>query len=306
MIGVGLLVTAVLVAAVCLRPGQEPGQTDDPDQQQTLTNPNETTAPEPEQTEPTQEPTSPQTAPTATEPSPTELGTDIPPEPTEPSEPSVTEPQVTQPEPTEPSPTEPMTEPITEPMTEPVTQPIESPLVCKQYAVFSGAFVEDGSDEPVENVAAVLITNTSDRYLDLDQLTYQLDGQEALFRVTGLPAGASAWVLEASKRTARDDSLFILQNVKTSFRDDARSSLEGLSIMASGNTLKVTNNRETTLRNVTLYYKARNTDGNYLGGITYMVTLGDLLPGQSAEKLSRHFLEGRTDIVRIGYQEDAA
>lgn len=109
--------------------------------------------------------------------------------------------------------------------------------------------------------------------------------------------------MEASRKTAGADSVFTQPEVITSFRKDAQAAPEGLTVASAGTTLKVTNNRDTTLRNVTVYYKVRHSDGNYFGGITYMAAFGDLEPGQSAEKLAGHFKEGITDIVRIGYQE---
>lgn len=289
VIGVLALVTVILVLAVCLRSCGSP-QTPDggsnteqtqPDMgQATPDSPDQPDSPAPDETQPT-----PPVDPTA-DPGgdTTQPGEDDPPPETD---------GTGQTEPTKDN----------EPVIPSVTVPPQELLECEQYAVFSGAFVEDGSDEPVQNVAAILVTNGSDQYLDLGKLTYQLDGEEATFMVTGLPPGASAWVMEASRRTATNDSVFTQTDCTTSFRENAVNELEGLSIQSGGTMLKVTNNRDKALQNVTLYYKVLHNDGNYFGGITYMVAFGDLEPGQSAEKLAGHFKEGWTDIVRIGYQE---
>jgi hypothetical protein len=190
-----------------------------------------------------------------------------------------------------------------QPITQP-TVPPEQQLVCESYSLFSGAFVEDGSDEPVQNVAALLVTNGSEQYLDLAQMIYDIDGRKAVFMVTGLPAGGSAWVLESTRMTASANSQFTHKNTVTSFRTEAESWIEGIDLSFNGTMLKATNNTAQTFKSLTVYYKAIHTDGNFFGGITYMTTFGDLEPGQSAEKLAGHYQPDNTQIVRIGYQED--
>ena len=183
------------------------------------------------------------------------------------------------------------------------TAPPEQQLICADYGLFSGAFVEDGTDHPVDNVAALLVTNGSDQYLDLAKLTYELDGEEAVFMVTGLPAGTSAWVLESTGKTASADTDFEHVDTITSFRKGAVNTLEGVDLEFNGTMLKATNTTDKTFRSLTIYYKVLHEDGNYMGGITYMVNFGDLEPGQAAEKIAGHFKPEKTQIVRIGYQE---
>lgn len=286
----GILVLAVLIAALCLRSCQDtqgpeappdwidelPATDDEPvtDPVGSQPVPGEDTASDPQgsNTDPAGVPDTPgESAPRPTQPAQNQGGSSAP------------------------------QRPVTTP---PVTTPKEEKLSVDSFAAFNGAYVEDGSDEPVQNVAAILVTNKSEEYLDIAELTCLLDGKKATFTATGLPAGTSAWVMEDDRQTARADSTLVLQDTLTSFRADAVSSLEGLQIQHGGSLLKVTNNREKALRNVTVYYKVLHSDGNYFGGITYMVTFADLEPGQSAEKIAGHFKDGWTQIVRIGFQED--
>lgn len=184
-----------------------------------------------------------------------------------------------------------------------MTVPPEQLLICEDIGLFNGTFVEDGTDEPVQNVAALLVTNGSEQYLDLAKLTYEIDGQEAIFMVTGLPAGGTAWVLENSRLTASSESEFRHKNTITSFRDSAVNTLEGVDLEFNGTMLKATNTTDKTFQALTVYYKVLHDDGNYLGGIAYMVNFGDLEPGQSVEKIAGHFRPDKTHIVRIGYLE---
>lgn len=175
-------------------------------------------------------------------------------------------------------------------------------IVCKEFARFSGQYVEDGRDEPVENVAAILVTNTSDSFLDLATLTYTIDGKTATFVVTGLPAGRSAWVMENSRMTIGADASFTFVDCVSAFRDNAVTSTRNLTIRSNGNMLTAINNTGTTLKNVAVYYKVVHTDGNYFGGITYMVSFDTLAPGEALETLAGHYQDGSTEIVRISWQ----
>ena len=232
------------------------------------------------------------------------------------TEPTATVPA--QPDPTEPTPTEP---PATlpgdnstpggsgappksdhdEPLSEPAHRPSEAILTYDSFSLYSGQYVEDGRDELVTNVAAILVTNRSGKFLDLATLTFDIDGREALFRVTGLPAGRSAWVLEANRMTATNSSTFTFVDMATGFRDNVISSSDKLSITCVGNMLTATNVSGDKLENVFVYYRVLHSDGNYLGGITYVIDFGTLEPGASIEKLAGHFSAEDARIVRIGW-----
>ncbi len=178
-------------------------------------------------------------------------------------------------------------------------------LECNGYSLYKGKFVEDGSDEEVEDVAAILITNRSGKFLDLATLTYDIDGETAVFVVTGLPNGQSAWVLESERKTARADSVFTCTDVVPGYRSDAVASIDGLQISKGVGLITATNNSDAVMKDVFVLYKVVNTDGNYLGGITYKINIGDLEPGQTVEKLSAHFSPD-AKIVRIAQNTESS
>lgn len=176
-------------------------------------------------------------------------------------------------------------------------------LSCDSVAVYSGAFLENGSDEPVENVASMLITNHSGRFLEYAKLTYEIDGRTAFFVVTGLHDGQSAWVLESTGMSVNAESRYVYVDAVTSYLEHVVRSAEELEITYVRNMLKVTNIADRTLENVTVYYKVVDEDSHYFGGITYVVNFGSLAPGDSVEKIAGHYQENRTVIVRVGWQE---
>lgn len=173
-------------------------------------------------------------------------------------------------------------------------------ITCDEYSLFSGQFVEDGKDDLVSNVATILVTNNSDQFLDLATIMYLIDGKTATFVVTGLPAGRSAWVLESSKLTATASSTFTYVDKTTSFRENVSATSDKVTITADGNMLTATNNSDETLEGVFIYYRSVHTDGNFLGGITYLVDFGTLEPGAAVEKMGGHYSED-SEIIRIGW-----
>lgn len=176
-------------------------------------------------------------------------------------------------------------------------------LSCDDVAAYSGAYVEDGSDEPVENVAAILITNRSGQYLTLARLTYQLDGETALFEVTDLPAGKSAWILEKNRRKATDKSKYVYKEAVTSFADHITRTPKELKVEYGENMLRVTNTSDQTLNHVIVHYKGIHKDGHYLGGITYKLDFGTLGPGDSVEKIAGHYDDDYTELLRVEFEE---
>lgn len=186
---------------------------------------------------------------------------------------------------------------------EPTEEIASGDITCDEFGIFSGQFVEDGRDELVENVAAVLVTNRTDRFLDFATLSFDIDGQTATFILSGLPAGRSAWVMEATRMTATGSSVFTYQNCVNSFRDDVTASTDKVAISSDGNMLTAVNNTSETLEDVFVYYRTLHTDGNFLGGITYRADFGTLEPGASVETMAGHFNKETSEIVRVGWQE---
>ena len=172
-----------------------------------------------------------------------------------------------------------------------------------EFSRFSGQFVEDGRDELVENVAAMLVTNETNRYLDLATLVYEIDGKTATFVATGLHPGKSAWVMEESKMKISANAEFVYKSCTTSFKDNVTTTTDEVSLTCIGNMLTATNNTEEKLESVYAYYKVKHSDGNYFGGITYLADFGDLEPGTSVEVLAGHFSLEDAEIVRIGWKD---
>lgn len=314
-LSIGVAVILLLVLLIVLIPGGEPEENSPPTESGTVAETNRPKTTE-EMTEMTEEKVSPTeetvieetesisteietetSSQEATEEMTTEVSTEVVTEAVtaEPTEPYIppTVPTYTGPAPTAPPPTE-----------SEILEPVDTnPVTCEQFARYSGQFVEDGRDELVENVAAILVTNHSGQFIDLCTLEYEVDGKTATFVITGLPAGRSAWIIESSRMVVSDDAEFRYVNNVSALKSEVISSTNKVTITADGNMLTAVNNTSEKLEGVYIYYKTLHTDGNFLGGITYLVDFGDLEPGTPVEKLAGHYAEGTTEIVRIGWKD---
>lgn len=176
-------------------------------------------------------------------------------------------------------------------------------ITCDETAIFSGQFVENGKDELVENVAAIKVTNHSEQYLELAVLIYEINGQTATFVVTGLPAGKTVWVLEKTGMRIDSNSEFSYQSSTTSFKEHVAAASDLIEVTSDGNMLTAENKSGKEMENIVVYYKVLHDDGNFLGGITYVVDFGNVKAGESKKTMAGHYMEGKSEIVRIDWQE---
>ena len=174
-------------------------------------------------------------------------------------------------------------------------------LVCMEISRFSGGFVEDGTGAPVTDVAAILVSNNTGKFLELATVTYKVGDRTATFKITGLPAGEQAWVLEQNKMQISEGDELIFDECMSSYQSNPVRTPEDLEVTRQGNSVTVRNTTDKTLKNVCIYYKNRMSDGVFLGGISYLINCGDLDAGASVQKSVAHFGD-ESEIVRFSYQ----
>lgn len=177
-------------------------------------------------------------------------------------------------------------------------------LYSLEICSYSGQFMEDNTFEEVENVAAMKLENRSMEFLDLATITYDLgDGKEAVFEVKGLPAGETVLVLEKNRLPLTGNETFTgYPEVEASFNKSAITSTSDISVTEKDGVLTVSNLTRGTLENVTIYYKLTDSEGNFLGGIAYVSSVGTLKPQESKEKEAPLFAQN-AKIVKYSYQK---
>lgn len=162
-------------------------------------------------------------------------------------------------------------------------------IAIRSVGMYTGVFIEDGSDEVVSNVAALLVVNLSDEMLQIAIIEFEVaEGETATFQVTNLPSGCATLVMEQNAREYSSDDDYSFAEVSTGFITQELYS-DIFSISGEDGTLYLTNNSDETYDVVYVYYKYVQTGGLYLGGITYRTPFEDVEPGETVEALAAHY-----------------
>lgn len=175
-------------------------------------------------------------------------------------------------------------------------------LVISDVGSYTGAYMEDGSDEVVSGVLMIVVTNEADHPLQYAKVTMQAGEETAVFSLSTLPVGASAVVLEAS-RLGYDRSVeYAGAAVEQAAWFDGPLGLceDRLQLQQLDGALNVTNISGDDLEgDIIIYYKNSSEDMFY-GGITYRIRLSGGLPaGAARQVMADHFSEGGSTIVFV-------
>lgn len=182
---------------------------------------------------------------------------------------------------------------------------ISGRLEFSYYGSFTGEFVEDGTDEYVQNVAIIFVTNISESYLEYAVITFDIDGQVAAFTATGLAPGESVWVLEQNRLKVEKGAEFKYVDDVSSFKKYMSPAETGVKVTLGEGQLKARNTTGKDLNDVYVYYKQVHTDGNFLGGITYRVNIGNMKAGEEIDCVAMHSSPKNSKVVSVTYREEA-
>lgn len=176
----------------------------------------------------------------------------------------------------------------------------DSNLTVESIGRYSGSFLEDGSDEPTANVAAMLITNHSDQMLQIAQIDFQVnDTETASFKVTNLPAGTSTLVLESNKREFKEEDSYTYGNAATGYMEQPTLEEDKFDIEVEKGKITLKNKTNETYAKVYVYYKYVQLGGAYLGGITYRTPFEDVKGGAEVEAVAGHFNPESSKIMAV-------
>ena len=189
----------------------------------------------------------------------------------------------------------------TEPAPTPKGTVLSDPnLTAEVIAKYAGSFVEDGTNTATADVTAMVITNNSDQMLQIGVVEFQVNGSEtAEFTVTNLPAGASALVMENSRRTFHSGDDFSYGKVASSYIDMPSLESDKFDILEGDGKLTLVNKTGESYGKVYVYYKYVQLGGAYLGGITYRVPFENVPANGQVESLAGHFRPDGSKIVGV-------
>lgn len=173
-----------------------------------------------------------------------------------------------------------------------------SGLVAEYMCAYDGLYLEDGSNDRVKGVAALMVYNAGERDISSAMVTVEQKGEKLHFFLTWLPAGSRALVLEYGRATYEAEQVTgcSVMGVRwEAFYADGITVEEG-----EHGQLLVINKGGQTARNIRLRYKLYDVGENYyLGGITYCVYAESLLSGESRDIAALWYSVEHTRVVAI-------
>ena len=168
---------------------------------------------------------------------------------------------------------------------------------------YTGMYMEDGTNEVVSGVMMIILENTSNRDLQLAQISMEYDDFTAEFEVTNLPAGEKLVALERNRHSAVTQEPKTVETKNVIFFDEPMDiRAETLEISGSDGLMTVKNiSGEDITKNFYIYYKNSATDLLY-GGITYRVLIeGGVAAGETAQVFTGHYAPESSRIMSVDF-----
>lgn len=180
---------------------------------------------------------------------------------------------------------------------------IDANIKILEIGSYTGAYMEDASDEPVENILRITVKNMGNEPLQYSKFRLVSENEdEALFEMTTLMPGETIMVLEANRKTydesveytvVRSENLAYFQYEPVLQEDKLQ-----IQPLDGGFNIKNISGEDITGK-IVIYFKDYG-DGQYLGGITYSGTIQNgLEAGEIRQIMSGNFTATGTKVVFI-------
>lgn len=173
-------------------------------------------------------------------------------------------------------------------------------LVAQKLIAYDGAYLEDGLEENVVDIAALVLENTGTTGIEYAQIVLMQGGRELYFDATYIPPKSTVLLLEDNKQPYSDAPATACRcrTVIPGVFDRAERSV---SVKETGMcTLEVTNLTEQEMDCVRVYYKLHEGEKDlYVGGITYSTVIPNLLPGETRAITPYRYASGYAQVVAV-------
>lgn len=165
---------------------------------------------------------------------------------------------------------------------------------------YTGAYMEDGSDEILTGILMIVLKNEGEAALQLARISLVYADFTANFEVTNLPAGESVVLLEKNRHPYVSDRYLRATTENVVFFQEPMSLQEDkVKITGSKGFLEVENLTDETMGEIYIYYKNSAADLLY-GGITYRARVDSgLKGGRKTTVLTNHFNPKTCTILNV-------
>ena len=203
---------------------------------------------------------------------------------------------------------QPSTEPSTTLTTAPppglteVGQSLGYGLEITDIGGYTGAYMEDGSDEVVSGVLMIVVANNGEEAIQYAELYIPAGDQTAFFRISTLLPGEKVVLLDMNRLAYTGQEDCAAAELKNVARFSEMPSLQEdkITVQTLDGAMNITNvSGEDITGDIVIYYKNCSED-LYYGGITYMVRIsGGLQAGEIRQIMASHYNTGNSRVVFV-------
>lgn len=183
---------------------------------------------------------------------------------------------------------------------------MEHNLVITDIGNYTGKYVEDGSNEKVENIFSITVKNKGEKTLQYAEVTLNAESEKALFQVSTLKPGQSVLILESEKKQYLEEIVFKkteLQHV-VFFEEEPDCKEDEFMIQPLDGGFNIKNVTGKDINGEIIIYYKNKKDNYLLGGITYRGRIRNgLKAGEVKQIMSDNFTEKQTEVVFITITE---
>lgn len=176
-------------------------------------------------------------------------------------------------------------------------------LVIRRMDRYSGVYMEDGTDEIVQDVMMLVLENTSERCLQLARIDVVYGDRTAEFEVTSLPAGQKAVLLERGRQGVGEGLYHSCAARNVVFFEEPMDLAEDrIALTGEAGRLQASNRTGEDIPGpVCIYYK-NSAEDLFYGGITYRVTIPEgIAAGETVTVPAGHYDPERCRFVQVTY-----
>lgn len=177
-------------------------------------------------------------------------------------------------------------------------------VVVEEASIRTADFPEDGSFVEKKDVLTLKVKNESDKAIQFLRIKVTTDQKEMLFEITTLPVNMEVNVFEKSGQTLSKDEkiLEISGENRVDFEKPISLMRETFELDVHDKVINVRNISKNDIgSDIYLYYKKKDKDGNYFGGITFRSKVEGLKAGELKQISASHFALTDSEVIFLDY-----
>lgn len=177
-------------------------------------------------------------------------------------------------------------------------------VIVEEASLRTAEFPEDGSFDEKKDVVTLKVRNESNQTIQFLRIKVTTDQKEMVFEITTLPVNMAVNVFEKSGQTLSKDEkiLEISGENRVDFEKSVGLMRETFELDVHDKVINVRNISKTDINeDIYLYYKKKDKDGNYLGGITFRSKIDGLKAGELKQIPASHFALADSEVIFLDY-----